>query len=994
MSKQLYEKENNNLSPFFPLVRLEDIIETITDKSLHWILANYNHIYLEFESNVKDTRDTVPQVIRRSGLWVTYHNGKRFITEVYIGDNKNVYDEWSNDENWEAREINLIPNESILPQHLSPALKQLIKEGKNITNLPDEEDLTTDGFSIKFKDREYNSYSYSGLGKIILRKNVVLIEDKYKNVLTRNMLNEYNTIYEIRYDFDLNNENIVIPENCILYFNGGSLINGTITGNNTNILASKYNIFKNISITGSWNINDIYSNWFDFKEEKVDNISNFRNMMILADSPNLSNVYIKKGVWWTSCHTEINGEYHSTIGIKVPSNTHIHNGATIRQLPNSYEKTAMFHIENVENVTIEGGTLIGDVVDHTGITGEWGIGIYPVGSKNIIIRNIEIKEFWGDGIDIQSLYSDYENQTSIGHCKNILIDNVRCLNNRRQGLSVEAIDGLIVRDSEFSGTGSIKYTGPGAGIDIEPWHQWQILSNITIENCILNENKSEGLLIHLPSAFNQVHNIRILNCESDKGIWTKNVNGLYVDNFIAKGNKSYLCLFNKGKDIHISNSSFKNEIYLNGDLENITISRCIFNMMSTNNWNGFGIYVENSDSNKYININFKHCELKFNDKLRAMHSNSMLLDINFIDCKIETSSKYAFPIGYGDFIHNEVILHEASAISFKNRKQNTINITDNNFYLYHYTQEIITFDDTTSIVNDTILYDYILLNNNINSIGGFWEPFGGAGKNIVKNRLYNNLFDVDIYHFVPAEWSYRNHYENIEFYYREKTNVLRTNIGAGNSAYIRVPYKRSSLKISLINKYTTIRTLITSETTVNINPDLTSGLTVSHYTSFKMPIQLDSSYKTALPVFATEVKDEYVYIYINNNTNQAKLFTIHAELLTQTEYKGEVIKFGSVVIPDLDFKLNILSPCYSDTLSLGSHIGLYKGFTLIYNNKIIVYNGTKWVDANGNEINYLIKGPTSNRPNVVNGTFYYDTTLNKPIWKCENIWIDSNGNEV
>ena len=44
------------------------------------------------------------------------------------------------------------------------------------------------------------------------------------------MINESNTIYEIKYDFDLNGATINIPENCILKFDGGRIVNGELGG--------------------------------------------------------------------------------------------------------------------------------------------------------------------------------------------------------------------------------------------------------------------------------------------------------------------------------------------------------------------------------------------------------------------------------------------------------------------------------------------------------------------------------------------------------------------------------------------------------------------------------------------------------------------------------------------------------------------------------------------------------------------------------------------
>ncbi len=48
-----------------------------------------------------------------------------------------------------------------------------------------------------------------------------------------NQVKEANTIYEIRYEFDLGNRTVTIPENSVLLFSGGVLKNGILVGNNT-----------------------------------------------------------------------------------------------------------------------------------------------------------------------------------------------------------------------------------------------------------------------------------------------------------------------------------------------------------------------------------------------------------------------------------------------------------------------------------------------------------------------------------------------------------------------------------------------------------------------------------------------------------------------------------------------------------------------------------------------------------------------------------------
>lgn len=132
----------------------------------------------------------------------------------------------------------------------------------------DEEDITTEGDTpqtqvLKLKDRTYDSLNASGKGYKILRKNWQTINGERKNVLTQEMINEPNTIYEIRYDFDLNGAEIQIKEGCVLNFVGGSFSNGIIEGNDTVIINnSNSHIFDNITLTGSFICDYFTPDWF------------------------------------------------------------------------------------------------------------------------------------------------------------------------------------------------------------------------------------------------------------------------------------------------------------------------------------------------------------------------------------------------------------------------------------------------------------------------------------------------------------------------------------------------------------------------------------------------------------------------------------------------------------------------------------------------------------------------------------------------------------
>lgn len=116
------------------------------------------------------------------------------------------------------------------------------------------------------------AYPYNGLGRIVLKKNIV----DGVNTLTHEAFEDSegndreNTIYVIQYDFVLG-EDITVPANCVLEFDGGSISGAyTITGNNTCINAGLVKIFNtDVTLAGSWNVTEIYPEWFGAKGDGV-----------------------------------------------------------------------------------------------------------------------------------------------------------------------------------------------------------------------------------------------------------------------------------------------------------------------------------------------------------------------------------------------------------------------------------------------------------------------------------------------------------------------------------------------------------------------------------------------------------------------------------------------------------------------------------------------------------------------------------------------------
>lgn len=76
------------------------------------------------------------------------------------------------------------------------------------------------------------------------------------------MINEPNTIYEIRYEFDLNDSEVIIPEKCIFKFEGGKLKNGILVGNNTIIVNKLNQCFEDSLVLSGTFSGSAYPEWY------------------------------------------------------------------------------------------------------------------------------------------------------------------------------------------------------------------------------------------------------------------------------------------------------------------------------------------------------------------------------------------------------------------------------------------------------------------------------------------------------------------------------------------------------------------------------------------------------------------------------------------------------------------------------------------------------------------------------------------------------------
>jgi hypothetical protein len=151
----------------------------------------------------------------------------------------------------------------------------------------------------------------------------------------------------------------------------------------------------------------------------------------------------------------------------------------------------LFNFQGREHVTMYRPWIVGDVgTTHTGTGGEWGFGFYLVsGAKHITIQEGLAEKFWGDGYYI-GIYPANPNLPIPEH---ITLENCVADSNRRQGLSITAVKHGRIVGGEYRNTGKIASANPAYGIDIEPNNQTKSYIDVSLIDVATRGNSRGGL---------------------------------------------------------------------------------------------------------------------------------------------------------------------------------------------------------------------------------------------------------------------------------------------------------------------------------------------------------------------------------------------------------------------------------------------------------------------------------------------------------------------
>lgn len=180
---------------------------------------------------------------------------------------------------------------------------------------------------------------------------------------------------------------------------------------------------------------------------------------------------------------------------EMVSNTHLtfEPGAKLVAKPNAEPRTHLLLARGKTNIRVTGAHLIGDRLAHTYTdtgnstrTHEWGFGIKLADCTDCLLEGCVAELCTGDGINV----SEGSERIEVINCSG--------LRNRRQGLTIGTVNGVVVKGGNYSFTGHLgenKGAAPMAGIDVEPDSPGKAL-NVRIEGVTCEGNGTAGILAY------------------------------------------------------------------------------------------------------------------------------------------------------------------------------------------------------------------------------------------------------------------------------------------------------------------------------------------------------------------------------------------------------------------------------------------------------------------------------------------------------------------
>lgn len=810
----------------------------------------------------------------------------------------------------------------------------------NVTNAPDEEDITTDENNLlKFANRG----TLHGMGYIILRKDKTFAEQVTKA----------NTIYEIRYDFEIDTD-FIMPENSRLFFAGG-----------------KVKIGNNVVISA----NEVRASEIGMVQNNVSFA--VKNALLLAYYSNLGMHIFVDGVYY------IDSENNSPITL---TNDVIWNGDGI--LIKSSSESAVFSINVPIKISLDGLTFDGNYdvpSSKPSIVFKVDSILYSKGVyvKNCTIKKVRIYSHIGMDVDQQSvLDGDYEvvfENNTISDISNCVCSIIDCKCNL-----------LKITNNSFRKIHNLIFN---AGVT----NSYQSLPFGRLTNAIISNNNWDNSELIIENTTFVYNCMIVLECEIC--IFTNN----YVKDFIILSGDSncvtYIAYLSS-RICEIVNNTFINVVGFNNPRYS-DIFKC---KMGTEN--GMGLSERKIENNTYILT--KECVEKYGDVdnpprkvLTGFQSSIDRISIsnNLIDAYCEFSFGGGSDEEYKNYElkNNRIVCHsladsqimrfkasaniadiviegnEVLADTFSNYRRTllygnvpdgySISLKNNNFRGY----ELGSFVNSASKVKEfTGRLSILRINENNN----FARHYAASKEDIIYDNPFGGLTSIYLYSVKDSRFFFESLNGMTSFALMDFQTEYSASSVLGT---LMIRIKHSNHWATGVVHF--------KEDVIEIYDGQGNLKTIDRATSHsRIPIPIKDKYNFTLASLNVIYKNSWVLNFEATSANE------------NVEVRFKMIE-GQYIFPNLEDEYLGTTLTSVDSMSQAS-----KGIPMMYAGGLVFFDGIKARTTDGYSI-AAKKGTTSQRPTNLDNTHdigyvYFDSTLGKPIYWTGTKWVDATGTDV
>lgn len=877
----------------------------------------------------------------------------------------------------------------------------------NVTNLPDEEDITsginesgTDVLSLK--DRVYNPLSFSGKGYKILRKNIKLVslavtkiivgsiptvdgaivftingvevsvdmvtatmtstdlvaqkiaekltttmteyevskdastitltrkfggsvtpsvfsasttgivctvtdstKKELRNIITPIMMNQPNTIYEIRYDFDLNGETIQMNEGCTLKFEGGSLNNGILKCDNTIINNANFVVLNNCSFSGTVLSEYVRPEWFG----AIGNgIADDSNAIISSINSGCDVLLTDNSIYGFSTFENVFNLNGQKLYSKKKATFRYLNNWIDYNNPNTAYKWIFRFIGNsfeINNIRFDLGNE--EWVSRVEVSNE----VYMNARKHSL-ANVTIRKSSNFKVCNCDFIGGIHSLDILNECSYFNVDSCT--------FSKNTADSLYVTDGSHNGI---------------------------IQNCHLSDNGDDGYCVNVQDAQYIVgHNITVINCTGSN----------------CQGS---LCIASGGRDISFINVNgnclraapirveFVNSDVYGANLGRVTFSGCSIKCKK----DGFFSSVTTNASIIPVNVVIENCYFYSDTPLTQIFykGNNYIIS----NCLLENISLHIFTSNDITFSNNTIIA--PNNITCENSKE--VKFLSNKFYNSGKILDRILEQRNTE---DTKVRRNVNIKNSTVRFIGNQYAFNGE---LSENQKYFHITlddycsDIDFCQIDTDSFQTRNnsllHISKegiIDFSKCEVYNLLNINNGQ-----------------LISDKLTHVISIKVDKELLNLFPWNKKYLRAASANERPKEFDIPSNYSNAI---YCDNSNQCYFIYNSIKKIWTKLDTSKPFYTEGNERCAGWMRGRPTKLTN---KENDKGYQYFD-------------FNLL---KPIWWNGTSWIDSLGNPADGKKQGTTEERPtNVQIGYIYKDTSLGKLILWNGTAWVNMDGTEL